>query len=68
MKPKIKKKLCTECGEYKSVKMFYKDSRNADGYRSYCKQCVISKNLEYRRNKPKKKEEAIAKMRLKYFS
>ncbi len=40
-------KLCKCCGEYKDVSEFGKNSRNADGLHSYCKQCNAMKAKEY---------------------
>ena len=33
-------KQCKKCGEVKDVKLFYKRSREKDGYNPHCKSCV----------------------------
>ena len=36
----ITKKLCRKCSTEKGVDNFYKDKRNRDGLRSFCRQCI----------------------------
>jgi formamidopyrimidine-DNA glycosylase len=36
-------KRCRKCGHEMDVEQFYKDSRYADGYYSYCRECQLAK-------------------------
>jgi len=33
----MKRKVCTDCGELKLTRDFYKDKHKISGYKSYCK-------------------------------
>ena len=35
-------KQCKKCGETKAFKFFYKEKRNKDGLKSYCKACSVN--------------------------
>tara|TARA_R110000796_G_scaffold43279_1_gene106405 strand:- start:143 stop:604 length:462 start_codon:yes stop_codon:yes gene_type:complete len=35
-------KQCKKCGETKAIKLFYREKRNKDGFKSYCKLCVVN--------------------------
>lgn len=39
--PEVKTKKCSKCLEEKSFSEFYRDSRNLDGMRSWCKSCYV---------------------------
>lgn len=40
---------CGSCGEFKQLKMFYKDRTRKDGYRTTCAECDSEQNRKYRR-------------------
>jgi hypothetical protein len=46
-KIKIKEKICHKCGKKKSIKKFYPNGSNIDGYRNNCKTCVDKQNKNY---------------------
>ena len=49
-------KQCKKCSKEKLFTEFHKGSRNKDGYRPYCKECINNTNrLEYDSNKAKSK-------------
>lgn len=63
-----KKKKCRSCRKVKFKDEFYKDARNSDGLQSYCKECVIKRNCDYRRLKStENQKEAVEIMKKKYF-
>jgi hypothetical protein len=41
-------KVCSKCGDEKSLNLFYKNRMCKDGYRNYCKECCKKKQEEYR--------------------
>lgn len=43
-------KVCTKCGEAKSINEFHKDSSKNDGLRVHCKVCVLNSNKNWRLN------------------
>jgi len=53
----MKSKVCTQCGELKSLNEYNLEPRNRDGYRSNCKVCKAKVDKSYReRNREKVKE------------
>ena len=42
----MKRKVCTDCGELKLTRDFYKDKHKISGYKSYCKKCAIKRAVE----------------------
>lgn len=49
-------KICSKCGEEKSVEEFYKNKASRYGYATYCKKCAINYTKEYQN----KKRDALA--------
>lgn len=41
------KKRCTKCGIEKDLSDFYRAKTGKDGYRSYCKECILEHQKEY---------------------
>ncbi len=41
-------KVCSKCGEEKSVTEFYRQRGGKNGLRAACKRCFIKANTEYR--------------------
>ena len=48
-------KTCTKCKETKSLELFYKASKNKDGYTTECKLCNNKRSKEWRENNPERK-------------
>lgn len=48
-------KQCKCCGKFKDISQFGKNSRNADGLHSYCKECNARKAKEYNKSEKGKK-------------
>lgn len=46
----MKIKICRKCGEKKKLGDFYKHKKSKDGFRNYCKNCVIKRTAIYRMN------------------
>ena len=44
----VETKICRRCGVEKSLREFYIKKTNADGHRSYCKQCDSELNAQQR--------------------
>lgn len=40
-------RVCPKCGQEKSEMEFYKDTKNKDGLRSHCKDCMNASNKRY---------------------
>jgi hypothetical protein len=62
-------KTCAKCKEEKLFSEFYKDNQKSDGYRSYCKICIMTytKNSENRiMDYRKDNKDKIAKRMAKY--
>lgn len=66
----MKTKFCKNCGKEKSIKEFYRHSNTKDGYFNICKECVIKRAKNYRkeniekvreydRNRPNKEERYV---------
>jgi len=47
-------KTCTKCQSEKEASEFYKDSRNSDGLRSWCKVCSIKSDKSWQKRNPEK--------------
>ena len=50
-------KQCVRCGKVKSKSEFYKIKNRKDGCYSYCKECALEWNKEYRQKHPEKRKE-----------
>lgn len=50
-------KTCKRCGESKDITEFYKHSRMADGYLSFCRSCTKARIRDERRANPEKHSE-----------
>lgn len=59
--PEQKTKVCSKCGDEKSVDDFHKSSNYRDGYTGQCKKCRNAKIMEYHRNNPEKLLESYKK-------
>ena len=58
-------KTCGKCRESKSVAMFGKNKRYADGIWPYCKACDCARAAEYRSRNPDKTKESCARSNVK---
>lgn len=47
-------KLCTKCGENKSLEEFSKNARRKDGRQVWCKKCAHARRAEWARENPSK--------------
>lgn len=53
-------KQCIGCGDYKSVKEYYKSVGTEDGYNRYCKHCCkVNRSLESVRRRDKKNKLSV---------
>jgi len=52
-------KICSKCGEEKSLECFYTEKRNKDGFTGECKTCLAIRMKQY--NKDNKEKIAITK-------
>lgn len=57
----LSEKTCSKCSETKPLTMFYKRSRNKDGYDGYCKACKNDFIRNYRQKYPDKYKEKVKK-------
>lgn len=46
-------KTCTKCGRTLPLEKFNKSSKNKDGYRHFCKDCIHKYYIQYRDKKVK---------------
>jgi hypothetical protein len=58
-------RACGKCGETKSIALFGKNKRYADGIWPYCKPCDAARVAQYRAANPEKIKETQAKSRAK---
>lgn len=58
-------KSCRKCGQSKSVDLFGKNKRYADGCWPYCRECDRERAADYRKKNPDKVREISAKSRAK---
>lgn len=56
-------KICTKCGETKTLLDFHKDKSTKDGYTYQCKACVCERSRKHYRNNPEKGRENSRKRR-----
>lgn len=57
------KKICTKCGENKTLEKYYENNKHKDGKRSECKRCTnANRRKHYIKNKKK-----IGKYKQKYY-
>lgn len=54
-------KVCTKCGEWKSLEAFHNCSNRADGLQAKCKKCRHIEDLEYRRQRQQKNPPEVCK-------
>lgn len=48
----IRTKVCRKCGLELAISDFYVCASNKDGYRNYCKHCMIDQNMKRRKDDP----------------
>jgi hypothetical protein len=58
-------KICTKCGENKSLDEYYRHAKYKDGRQSECKSCIIDRNKKY--CKTEKGELVKVKAQVKYY-
>lgn len=61
-------KTCGRCNETKSIALFGKNNRYADGLWPYCKACDCKRSAEYRAKNPDKVKESLSRSKAKNSS
>ena len=61
-------KTCKKCLEVKSIDLFSRNKRYADGLWPYCRKCDCERSAKYRAANPEKVKESLAKSRVKNSS
>lgn len=56
-------KRCKDCGQFLSLKQFYRSRREKDGRQIQCKVCQRARGKEWRERNPKKRAAAIRRWR-----
>lgn len=57
----INEKICSKCGLFKNIEDYSLDKRTHDGFRTYCKACVLNCSKQYRGNNKNKIKQTKAK-------
>lgn len=60
-------KVCSKCGEEKSLDQFHRDRRYAQGVKCWCKDCAISVSSDWHRDNPARTADHARRSGLKAF-